>query len=437
MKMKQFFMKLSTWLTIGAVITGCMGQGNRMSTVVPSIHAPSHSLDRVDLQTYTLAYCWRLPQKGPFGDQRTDVIISQGDGSRPVTITYPIQGSQSIVSLGCYGRGNGFRTGRYGLAWRPKHSQLAMVSAASGPPGDNYFFVNVQDTHIAELPPSTRWEHEKYFFHPNGLIWSSSGERLSTLAEDADSFPWQNIWTYDPDTNTGMRVTDVRQVPTYVENAVWNSRDDLLAISYSRERSGVGIFRESDSSSIEVSNRNQTLLRAWPHRSGEAFGPQEIFQSYLASSSKPNWTAEDQKIIFMAPASAQRTALFVVNADGTDLQEFLPGLPGVVGLPVLAPDGNRLAFVRYPGWDARDRAEVAVVDMNTKALTSLVVLPAPTNGDELYISGLDWTPDGKYLAFSSNHEGESNIYVISTDGKAWAHLTDKLDGDAVSPIWKP
>jgi WD40 repeat protein len=437
--MNQFFTKASTWLIIGLVTAGCIGgQDNRISAVaVPGVRTPNRGLDRADLQSYTLAYCWRLPQKGAFGDQRTDVIVSQGDGNRPVTITYPIQGTQSVVSLGCFGRGNSFRTGGYGLAWRPMHSQLTMVSAASGPPGDHFFFVDVQDTHIAELPLSTRWGHGKYFFHPNGLTWSSSGERLATLAEDADSFPWQNIWTYDPNMNTGMRVTDVRQVPTYVENAVWSSSGDLLAINYGVERSGVGIFRESDSSLIEVSNRNQALLVAWPHRLGQIFGPQEIFQSYLASSSKPAWTAEDQQIIFIAPTSAQRTALFAVNADGTNLQELLPELQGLVGLPVLAPDGNRLAFVRYPGWEARDRAEIAVVDMNTKKLTSLAVLPAPTNGDELYISGLDWTPDGKYVAFSSNHEGESNIYVISTDGKAWADLTDKLAGDAVSPIWKP
>ena len=437
--MNQFIMKLFAWLIISVVIVGCSGeQVSHLSAVaVPGIHTPDRDLDRATLLGYTLAYCWRSPETGAFGDQRTDVIISQGDGSRPVTITFPIQGTQSIVSLGCFGRGNSFRMGGYGLAWRPKHSQLTMVSAASGPPGDHFFFVNIQDTHIAELPPSTRWEHEKYFFHPNGLSWSLSGEQLATLAEDADGFYRQNIWVYNPDMDTGVRVTDVRQFPTYVENAVWNSGGDLLAINYGAERSGVGIFRLSDSSSIEVSNRNQTLLAAWPYRLGETLEPQELLQSYLASSSKPVWAAGDQQIIFVAPTFAQRLALFVVNADGTNLQELLPELPGLVGLPVLAPNGDRLAFVRYPGWDAKDRAEVVVVDMNTKSITSLAVLPASPTGDELFISGLDWTPDGKYLAFSSNHEGESEIYVIFADGQAWLNLTALTGGDAVNPVWRP
>ena len=65
------------------------------------------------------------------------------------------------------------------------------------------------------------------------------------------------------------------------------------------------------------------------------------------------------------------------------------------------------------------------------------VLPEPDKGSRLYISGLSWAPDGQSLIFSSNHEGQSNIYLISLDGQAWTNLTKDMDGDAVWPIWRP
>lgn len=106
-------------------------------------------------------------------------------------------------------------------------------------------------------------------------------------------------------------------------------------------------------------------------------------------------------------------------------------------MPRLSVDGRTLAYVRYTNWKKRDRVEIATVDIQTKDTTSLAVLSISNSSDDLVISGMDWSPDGEYLMFSSNHAGESDVYIISADGQSWRNITSDLDGDVASPTWMP
>jgi TolB protein len=203
---------------------------------------------------------------------------------------------------------------------------------------------------------------------------------------------------------------------------------------------------ENPENYITITSETNPLLQDWPYILDSAFdlislavqeNPLIGFTLYLFSNSTPIWINNDSEIIFIAANSEENAVLFIVKADGSDLREFIPGLPGISGLPTLSPDGKTFAFIRYPKWKNTSRVEIALFDLNTSELKSLVVLPEPDNGDQLLISGLDWTSDGEFLAFSSNHEGRSNIYVISKDGERWINLTENMHGDAVSPAWKP
>jgi Tol biopolymer transport system component len=253
---------------------------------------------------------------------------------------------------------------------------------------------------------------------------------------DANINRFQDVWIYNPERDVAKRLTDYTRNSAIYEQVGWSSSGRHVAITYGPGLAGIEITNINSLSTVEVSNRQNPALNAWPLLGAAADIPPS-FSRYPYKSSKPIWTEGDQRVLFMAPTSPQRTALFQVNADGSDLQELLPELQGLVGLPTLSKDRHKLAFVRYPGWQSRERAEIALVDLTTKQLTSLAVLPAPNNGHDLYISGLDWSPDGKYLAFSSNHEGHSSIYIISADGQAWVKLTQDTNSDSVNPIWRP
>jgi Tol biopolymer transport system component len=316
------------------------------------------------------------------------------------------------------------------------------------PYGNGFYLVDVRDDATAQLPGETvRAREIESFTDPVDLSWSPNGDWLATNgSEQSPEAGLQNIWLYNPDSDQERRVTNTRAFRAFVNQAVWSSNGRYLAIDYAQNPTGIEIYDLTAQSSVEVSSKTHSSLRDWPHdllgveqlpNGTLKVDPRSRLQTYFWEQSHPVWIEQDRRVVFMAPASEDRVALFVVDVDGTELRELLPSLPGLAGLPTLTPDGQTLAFVRYPAWNARDRVEIALVNLSTKAITSLVVLPAPSSDDELYISGLDWSPDGRYLAFSSNHEGESDIYIIASDGQAWMNLTDEIDGDAVNPIWRP
>lgn len=445
--MKENWFRAFT-IVVLALLTACRpgasGVVGEFDIAVPEVHIPTETLNASELDDYIIAYCWRSPERDAFGLGRTDIVIRRGDSTSAATITYPVIPPQSTVSLGCYGQDYQFRLGPYGLAWRPKHNQITAVTANTSVTGKNFYFINVQDDLTPTLPEHAAWDHEKLFLHPNTLTWSPDEEWLSTVGEGSEGNPLPNIWLYNVNANEGVRVTNVQELPTYVTRGVWSSDGAYLAIAYGNRRSGVGVVRIDDLTYIDISNEVQRSLQPWPYKPGKTLdwrtlrvAAEELLQTYLSSQFQPVWLDQNQRIVFIAPASGDRVALFEVNVDGTNLHELFPGLPGLAGLPRLSPDGKKLAFVRYPGWKEQDRVEIAVVELDTTSIVSLAVLPTPSNNDELFISGLDWAPDGKYLAFSSNHEGQSDIYVISADGQAWLNLTAENDGDAVNPLWKP
>ncbi len=440
-------------LLIGlAFITiNCSGQPDTYDIPVPEVHNPDQILDLEKLQNYTIAYCWSPPDKETTGERHTDIIISRGDGSQLNTISIPPPPPNKIVILGCPNERDGqIQIGKHSLAWRPDSDQLLMTN---GPLKNfaNFYLVDLKSDLTPEMPGQTITAYKELLEYPRGISWSPDGEWVATVGGDTQSrFHYLNIWIYKIDTNEAIRITDFDELEQYVMNASWSPDGLSLAVGYGFPPSGIGIahFDTLDNPSsftyIDISSDTQPSLFPWPFYADSLweFTKSLIFPNsgnieyYINQNSHPVWVNEGGKIIFTAPTDNKRVTLFIVNADGTDLQEFLPELPGMNGLPTISSDGQKLAFVRYPKHTNTGRAEIAVVDLTSMEISSLVVLPEPSD-NQIFISGLDWTPDGKYLAFSSNHEGASNIYVISTEGDAWINLTADRDGDSVYPVWKP
>ena len=97
-----------------------------------------------------------------------------------------------------------------------------------------------------------------------------------------------------------------------------------------------------------------------------------------------------------------------------------------------SPDGSRIAF-------SSDRdANTEIYMMNTDGSGIVRLTDHPASDMEPA-----WSPDGKLIAFSSNRDGESEIYILEVEG-AIMNLKDapiwrltNHEGDDVGSVWRP
>ena len=441
---KQFLINFFA-IAFSIMLASCaMLPANRSVNSGPEIKEmfPSENININDLEPYTLAYCWTSALDA-FGEPQSDVVIEHGE--RYLVISSPTSSPATPVNLGCHGSKFWYRAYSGGLKWRPSSSELTMLAGYENR-ASYFYFVGVDDD-LTVINKRKIRQHRDFFVEPNSIEWSPDGAWLAVDAYDANTYSGSDIWLYNPSTNEAEQVTHSFSLTSHLGAFGWSPSGDYLAYTHAYTESGVSLIQLSDSQTFEITNLN-SKLQEWPFQLGSMIQVSqhgisldrnavlhEAFQSYVIQQSPPVWF--NSQFIFVAPSSKDRVSLFIGSMNDPKVTDLLPEFNGIVLMPRMSPHDDKLAFVHYLGWNRHDYAEISVLDFSTMTVTPLVTLLASSDDNRLYISGMDWTPDGKYLAFSSNHDGESDIYVISSDGKEWVNLTQNRDGDALSPVWRP
>jgi Tol biopolymer transport system component len=184
----------------------------------------------------------------------------------------------------------------------------------------------------------------------------------------------------------------------------------------------------------------------------------------------PAWSPDSTTIIVSRYMIGERGEFFLVEPDGSNLRPFSSGgLPGY--LPTWSADGEMLAFVSQEGDD------VTTADVHTFAADSAE--ESPVTDDDVQDYGAAWSADGKTLfigsntaagwqilqvdlatlsasplatpaagnapalssdgnliAFTSDRDGDDDIYVMDVDGGNQRNLTANDTHDD-NPSWSP
>ena len=116
-------------------------------------------------------------------------------------------------------------------------------------------------------------------------------------------------------------------------------------------------------------------------------------------------------------------ALFVMNADGTDLVRITP--PGYLfDLPAWSPDGRWIVFQKPYG-------QLFVVHPDGTDLHQVPVkLPAGSGAQDP-----TWSPDGSTIVFTVLEGDRSGIYTVNVDGTDLHQVTAVEDPQ--TPDWGP
>lgn len=149
-----------------------------------------------------------------------------------------------------------------------------------------------------------------------------------------------------------------------------------------------------------------------------------------------DWSPDGKKIVFAFSPRAElgdRTrSIYVINADGTGLEQLTDSLGIRDDTPSWSPDGQTIAFSSnrdyYP--DAQLWSEIYLMDADGSNQRRLTYTDSLINGTPA------WSPDGNSIAFTSNAE----IVIIEKDGTNFRSLTGTYNlgaGGFFTPRWSP
>lgn len=159
------------------------------------------------------------------------------------------------------------------------------------------------------------------------------------------------------------------------------------------------------------------------------------------------FSADGKWIVFTSERNGSAN-IYRIHADGSGL-ERLTDDDGFDDQASLSPDGNQLAFVSTRG---AGTCNIWILDIKTRKARNLTGMPslqaAAGKMDGFYRPS--WSPDGKWIAFSSDrgtdfrrhkfpqpgfeHIQEASIYVIQPNGEGLRKLTPEGEM-AGSPKW--
>lgn len=253
-----------------------------------------------------------------------------------------------------------------------------------------------------------------------------SGQRNVTANEAPDSEP-----SWSPDGSL-LAFTSYRSGPANL--FLMNTDDsDVEQLTDSPAVEGGARWSRDGSRIAFYSYRDQSAGLMWV-MDAEGSDPEPVLREQLPSPQTRcsggfpgSWFPDGQRLLFRGSEGEPTRALQVCSTavDGSDTQVILSE-PNVKSIfPSISPDASKIAFTT----DRDGNPEIYVMNVDGTALRRLTDNPAldeyPT-----------WSPDGQWIAFHSNREGHLDIYIVRPDGSELRQLTDN-PGNDMEPSWSP
>lgn len=234
--------------------------------------------------------------------------------------------------------------------------------------------------------------------------WSPDGSKILFSAPGQNSDNLQ-IWVYDLVSEEVIQVTDMEGTNS---NPTWSPDGERIAFAnFGRFTDVYAIyFIDSD-------------------------GGNRIRLSVDYQETDPKWTPDMEWLLYVIHASGHDYFFWRNRAeDYATPQPFDPaamfGRMGEVDEPALTADGSFLAYTRLDG----ARKQIWSVEFKSRGARTLLLTPNHTT--EYHPS---WSPDAQWIAFTSERDGNQEIYLMTSVGLLQSNLTNHPAQD-MQPDWQ-
>ncbi|HEY0060731.1 MAG TPA: hypothetical protein VGC21_01345 [Telluria sp.] len=161
-------------------------------------------------------------------------------------------------------------------------------------------------------------------------------------------------------------------------------------------------------------------------------GQRTLFHDEKRSALAPEVSPSGKQIAFSLGNFFQGTQgraladIALINIDGSGLTILTDG-SGNYGLPSWSPDGSQIVFRGAANGEGKDG--LMVVDVASRAVRHIPGTIAKDNFPS-------WSPKGDLISFTSNRDGDYEIYTVHPDGSGLKRLTNTPGNDAHNS-WSP
>ena len=285
-------------------------------------------------------------------------------------------------------------------AWSPRGSEILVQSALTG----GLTTISPDGGFPVRIPVDMG--SSGHFLASQMPGWSPEGRWISYVSDKSGA---PEIWLWSADDGSEVQLTSLG---ARINSMSWSP--DERRIAFAGDRYGNYDIWTADVATGRV-RRLTTDVRY------------DVF---------PTWTPDSERILYVRLDDAwEDHEVVAVDADGrnptivltdTDFFDYRAG--GTFGYPQPSPDGRHVLFPSHrSGWINYWLAPLSGASEEPRQI-------APAEADQ---SAAKWSPDGRWIAYTENHNGHHDLRVVSADGGQPRVLVSPDEGVVSAPSWAP